>query len=64
MSRGKRERPSFLICIKVESHSFVMSCFSPVGFPRRTLAAIYSQQERALRYALKGSFVASVGFDG
>jgi hypothetical protein len=26
------------------------------------LAAICSQQERALRYALKGSFVAPVGF--
>jgi hypothetical protein len=29
MSKGKRERPSFLIGIKVESHSFVIGLLLP-----------------------------------
>jgi hypothetical protein len=45
------------------AHSFVIVLLLPVGFPWRMLAAICSQQERALRYALKSSFVASVDFD-
>ena len=51
-----------MICIKVESHSFVIVLLLPgrlcMGNVGRDLLAT-----RALRYALKGSFVASVGFD-